>query len=194
MSAMSRSARRRDGGGQAVTEFALIAPILFLLLFGVVQLGLLFAGQNGLVNGVRDAARRAVTWRVNDASVNDPSIYGVVCDAVRAELVSELAGGQLPAFDESRLSATISYHWEANPGTAGAGPTPGPTADPATEQFFLYVEIDAAYKHPLYLPLVGWFFDVLDGSGDGAFTLSASEQMRVENPSLPMGTTPATCT
>ena len=172
----------------------MIAPILFLLLFGVVQLGLLFAGQNGLVNGVRDAARRAVTWRVNDASVNDPSIYGVVCTAVRDELVSELAGGQLPAFDVTRLSATISYHWEANPGTAGAGPTPGPTADPAAEQWFLYVEIDAAYDHPLYLPLVGWFFDVLDGSADGAFTLSASEEMRVENPSLPKGTPPAPCT
>ena len=193
MSAMSRCARRQ-GGGQAVTEFALIAPILFLLLFSVVQLGLLFAGQNGLVNGVREAARRAVTWRVNDASVNDPSIYGVVCAAVYDELVSELAGGWLPGFDETRLDATISYHWEANPGTAGTGPTPGPTADPTSEQFFLYVEIVAAYDHPLYLPLVGWFFDVLDGSPDGAFTLSASEEMRVENPSLPMGTTPAPCT
>ncbi|OGO56625.1 MAG: hypothetical protein A2V84_04250 [Chloroflexi bacterium RBG_16_70_13] len=185
MSAMSRFARRRGGGGQALTEFALIAPLLFLLLFGVVQLGLLFAGQNGLVNGVRDAARRAVTWRINDASVNDPSIYGVVCAAVHDELVSELAGGWLPGFDETRLHPTISYHWEANPGAAGA--------DPSAEQYFLYVEIDAAYDHPLYVPLVGFFFDLLDGSGDGAFTLSASEQMRVENPSLPMGTTPATC-
>jgi TadE-like protein len=192
---MSRSARRRGGGGQALTEFALVAPILFLLLFSVIQLGLLFAGQNGLVNGVRDAARRAVTWRVNDASVNDPSIYGVVCAAVHDELVSELAGGWLPGFDVARLHGVVvggveqpivSYHWEANPGYTGA--------DPTAEQWFLYVEIDAAYDHPLYLPLVGWFFDVLDGSGDGAFTLRASEQMRVENPSLPMGTPPATCT
>jgi hypothetical protein len=190
---MSRSARRLSGGGQALTEFAMVAPILFLLLFSVLQLGLLFAGQNGLVNGVREAARRAVTWRVNDASVNDPSIYGVVCSAVRAELVSELAGGQLPAFDETRLSVSISYHWEANPGTAGTGPTPGPTADPSAEQFFLYVEIDAAYDHALYVPLVGLFFDALDGSGDGAFTLTASEQMRIENPPLSMGTSPSPC-
>jgi hypothetical protein len=183
---MTGRRRRRSGRGQALTEFALVAPILFLLLFGVLQLGLLFAGQNGLVSGVRDTARRAVTWRINDASVNDPSIYGVVCDAVQDELVSELAGGQLPAFDETRLHPTISYDWEANPGAAGA--------DPTAEQWFLYVEIDAAYDHPLYVPLVGWFFDVLDGSPDGAFTLSASEEMRVENPSLPMGTTPAACT
>jgi hypothetical protein len=183
---MSRRTPRRGGSGQALTEFALVAPILFLLLFGVIQLGLLFAGQNGLVNGVRDAARHAVTWRINDASVNDPSIYSVVCAAVRDELVSELAGGQLPAFDETRLRPTISYQWKANPGAAGT--------DPTAEEYFLYVEIDAAYDHPLYVPLVGFFFDLLDGSGDGAFTLSASEQMRVENPSLAMGTTPATCT
>lgn len=181
---MSPRARRR-GDGQALTEFALIAPMLFLLLFAVLQLGLLFAGQNGLVSGVRDAARRAITWRVNDASVTDASIYNVVCAAVRNELVSELAGGQLPAFEASRLHPTISYHWEANPGNAGT--------DPTAEQYFLYVEIDAAYDHPLYVPLVGWFFDVLDGSPDSAFTLSASEQMRVENPSLAMGTTPGTC-
>ena len=179
---------RRRPAGQALTEFALVAPILFLLLFSVIQLGLLFAGQNGLVNGVRDAARRAVTWRINDASVNDPSIYCVVCAAVHDELVSELAGGWLPGFEETRLHPTISYDWKANPGAAGA--------DPTAEQWFLYVEIDAAYDHPLYVPIVGFFFDMLDGNPanpDSAFTLSASEQMRVENPSLPMGAPPATC-
>jgi hypothetical protein len=184
-----RSGRRRNG--QALTEFALVAPILFLLLFGVLQLGLLFGAQNGLVNGVREAARRAVTWRVNDASVQDASIYDVVCDAVRDELDSELSGGSLPGFQATRLhpaagkASIVSYHWEANPG-----------ADPGTtdEQYFLFVEIDAAYDHPLYVPLVGIFFDALDGSSDNAFTLSASEQMRVENPSLAEGSPPPPCT
>jgi hypothetical protein len=174
--------------GQALTEFALVAPILFLLLFSVLQLGLLFGAQNGLVNGVRDAARRAVTWRVNDASVNDPSIYGVVCSAVATEVQSELSGGQLLGFDPARLhpvppkTSIVSYHWESNPGD-----------DTSDERYFLYVEVDAAYDHPLYVPLVSFFFDLLDGTMDGAFTLNASEQMRIENPSLALGTNPPAC-
>jgi hypothetical protein len=179
------SRRRRPYEGQALTEFALIAPILFLLLFGVLQVGLLFGSQNGLVNGVRDAARRAATYRVNDASLADPGILTAICTAVRNQLVAELSQ-ELPGFSATRLHAPagehlISYHWQSNPGPAPTGP------DPANS--FLYVQVNAAYDHPLYVPLVSIFFDALDDTpNDSAWTLTASEQMRVENPSLPVGT------
>lgn len=184
MLTLRRTRRTRDGG-QALTEFALIAPILFLLLFGVIQLGLLFGAQNGLVNGVRDAARRAATYRVNDASLSDPSILTAVCTAVRNELTAQLSR-DLPGFTTSRLHASagetlLSYHWESNPGPSPTGTNPANS--------FLYVQVEAAYDHPLYVPLVGIFFDALDGVQDNAWTLTASEQMRVENPSLPVGTT-----
>lgn len=171
-----------------MAEFALIAPILFLLLFGVLQLGLLFGSQNGLVNSVRDAARRAVTYRVNDASLADPSILGAVCTAVRNELTAKLSR-EVPGFESARLHGVvvagiaqpvISYHWLTNPGPAPTG------ANPAN--YFLYVQVKAAYDHPLYVPLVGLFLDGLDGTSDNSLTLTASEQMRVENPSLPVGT------
>jgi Flp pilus assembly protein TadG len=183
---MRRRARRGRDRGQALTEFALIAPILFLLLFGVLQLGLLFAGQNGLVNGVRDAARRAVTWRVNDASLTDAGIRTAVCTAVEDTLTAKLSGA-LPGFTAARLTDTISYHWEMNPG-------PAPTSPDDASNYFLYVDVQASYAHPLYVPLVSIFFDALDGSLDNSFTLSASEEMRVENPSLPQGSTPPACT
>lgn len=175
-----RHGRRRWRDGQALAEFALIAPILFLLLFGVLQLGLLFGGQNGLVNGVREAARRAATYRVNDASLSDASIRAAVCSAVQAELDAQLAKA-LPAFDPVRLSSTVDYQWESNPGPAPTG------ANPAN--YFLYIQVSAQYDHPLYVPLIGIFFDGLDGNNDGALTLSASEQMRIENPSLALGST-----
>jgi len=167
--------------GQALTEFALVAPILFLLLFGVIQLGLLFGSQNGLVNGVREAARRAVTYRVNDASLMDAGIRAAVCSAVAGELDAQLSRA-LPGFDALRLHQAVTYHWEQNPGAASAD-----------ERYFLYVQVEASYDHPLYVPLVGIVFDALDGSSDNAFTLRASEQMRVENPSLALGTTPPDC-
>jgi hypothetical protein len=94
------SAMRRLGGGMAGSADRVhLGADPVLLLFSD-QLGALFAGQN---ESSPFEAARAVTWRVNDASVNDPSIYGVVCAAVHDELVSELAGGWLPGFDETRL-------------------------------------------------------------------------------------------
>lgn len=43
--------------GQSVAEFALVLPILALLLFGTIQFGLIFGANNGLINSVREAAR-----------------------------------------------------------------------------------------------------------------------------------------
>jgi Flp pilus assembly protein TadG len=39
---MTRFRRRRDEGGAAAVEFALLAPIVLLLVFGIIQYGLYF--------------------------------------------------------------------------------------------------------------------------------------------------------
>src|SRR3990170_3197488 len=58
--------RLRDHG-QALPEFALVAPLLFILLFGVIQFGFLFGGHVGLTNAARDAARYASVLQVGDS-------------------------------------------------------------------------------------------------------------------------------
>lgn len=53
--------------GQAMTEFALVAPILFLLVFGIIQTGLVFGKQLDLKSATRDGARRgAVSMKASD--------------------------------------------------------------------------------------------------------------------------------
>ena len=49
--------RGRGGAGQSLVEFALVLPILVLLLFGTIQVGVTYGGFNGLINSVREAAR-----------------------------------------------------------------------------------------------------------------------------------------
>jgi Flp pilus assembly protein TadG len=49
----------RDEGGATALEFALLAPVFFALVFGVVALGMLFWTQVGLQHGVEMAARCA---------------------------------------------------------------------------------------------------------------------------------------
>jgi Flp pilus assembly protein TadG len=55
-------ARRRAGArrGAAVVEFAVVAPVLFLLLFGFIEFGRAVMVQQVLVNGAREGARRAM--------------------------------------------------------------------------------------------------------------------------------------
>jgi len=56
-----RSARRRPG--QALVEFALIAPIFFLLVLGVVQFTRAYQIYTVLTNAAREGARTAVLYR-----------------------------------------------------------------------------------------------------------------------------------
>jgi TadE-like protein len=164
----------RSEAGQSLAEFTLVAPIFFLLLFTVIQVGLIFGTQNGLVNGVREAARRAATYRINDGSF-DAAVWGTICGAVRSE-VYELGDRAIPAYSPSHLHPTVAYEWQANP---------------ETHEYFLVAHVSATYDNQLYVPLVGWLLDATDGTVDGFLTLHASEQMRVENPALTYASSPA---
>lgn len=65
--------------GQALAEFALVAPVLFLIIGGIIQFGILFWDQNTLNQVVRDAGRFAAT--VPDCSAGSESD---VIDATQA--------------------------------------------------------------------------------------------------------------
>lgn len=150
--------------GQALAEFAMAAPVFFLLLFGVIQLGLIMAAQNGLVNGVRDATREAATYRVNELSFANSAF----CADIGDELTRDLRAS-IPGFVAANLTYTIAYQWEQ---------------DPDTTQWFVVARIQAQYKNVLYVPLVSAILDGFDGVADDRLALDATEQMRVENPAL----------
>jgi Flp pilus assembly protein TadG len=160
-----------------MVEFAMIAPIFFLLLFAVIQLGLLFGAQNGLVNAVRDSTRRAATYRINEASFDGGVTIGGICTTIRQEIDRRLQ--QMPGFVTANRTATIDYEWKANNDTP--------------QTFFLVAHITVQYFHPLYVPLVGLFLDGTDGTNDGRLRLEASEQMRVENPDILTSGADQTC-
>jgi Flp pilus assembly protein TadG len=60
---------REDGA--AAVEFGLIAPILFLLLFGIISFGILFAQQLSLGNSARQGARMAAVGERSCQQVMD---------------------------------------------------------------------------------------------------------------------------
>ena len=64
----SLRALRRDQRGTALVEFALIAPLLFLLLFGVIEFGRVLNYYNDLTQLSGQGARAAVVSRNPDGS------------------------------------------------------------------------------------------------------------------------------
>ena len=59
---------RNKERGAAIVEFAIILPILLLLVMGIIQFGFIFNGQITLTSAVREGARYAVVGNT-DADV-----------------------------------------------------------------------------------------------------------------------------
>jgi hypothetical protein len=172
---------RRREGGQALTEFALIAPLLFLILFGIIQLGFMLGGQNGLTNATREAARYASTLPTPDTivagncgtSVNTTSAGLVYDRLVKINMLQYIPGYQ--AGNVVKASPLSACGAAAAAGTATGIQYCRLPVDGSTSAVF--VRVTVVYKHPLFIPLVGRFF----GSSN-TWTGTATEFMRVEGP------------
>lgn len=64
-----RHSRKENRRGVAVVEFAVVAPLLFMLVFGIIEFGRLFMVQQILTNASREGARRAVLERATVTEV-----------------------------------------------------------------------------------------------------------------------------
>jgi Flp pilus assembly protein TadG len=61
----------RDERGQTAVEFALIAPVLIILLLGIIQLGVAFHDYVTITDAARAGARKAITARFGAGSFDD---------------------------------------------------------------------------------------------------------------------------
>lgn len=65
---------RRDSSGAAVIEFAILAPVIFAMLLGVIQVGLSMQAQNALRSIASQTARYAVVEYQKGNEVTDGTI------------------------------------------------------------------------------------------------------------------------
>lgn len=81
----------RKQEGQALVEFALVAPVLLLILFGIVEFGLILFNQHVITNASREGARFGIVVHAPRRSVAE---IEQVVDAYCADhLVTFGAGG-----------------------------------------------------------------------------------------------------
>jgi len=100
-----RRLRRRDEQGAAAVEFALVMPILFLVVFGIIAYGIVFSQTLSLSNSARQAARSGV-------------VEGATCTQVTA-LAQDAADAI--AMDGTDAAVSISR----GPSEVAAGPACG---------------------------------------------------------------------
>jgi Flp pilus assembly protein TadG len=80
--------RRRDDEGAAAVEFALIMPLLLILLFGIVQYGFYFYAMQAGSSAVGDAARRVAVGNCQNAGQVQTLLYNKLGPATTASSAS----------------------------------------------------------------------------------------------------------
>jgi Flp pilus assembly protein TadG len=113
-----RIRRWRDDRGSAVVEFALIAPVLILLLLGIVEYGFVFNAQLQVTGAAREAARQMAV------SSSAPAAQSAALASV-AGLAPALTAGDV-TFSEptcvagTDVTATVGYDHPFMTGLFGA--------------------------------------------------------------------------
>jgi Flp pilus assembly protein TadG len=137
-----RNRRSRDTRGQALVEFALVLPLLVLILMGVMQFGLLFWTQITLTQIARDTGR----WVASQESCVPATVN---------------VGGQANAI----AARSSLFGWGAgNPITLSSGPTytnltPPPHTSagcpPQDNREVWNVTFELSHTVPTFMPLLG---------------------------------------
>jgi Flp pilus assembly protein TadG len=170
------SSRRRRLGrrkGQAMVEFALIAPAGFLLLLSILVVGIIVTNYIQLTNGARDGARvAAICGSVPGTPMPDGS------GACTGAAVSTYITQHLVALPAGTVTPLI---YVCLAGQAASCATSGIACSTSTVicqcQPGRIVEVDMSYAQPLYFPIVGNFFQT---NSNNTRLLSASAQATCE--------------
>jgi Flp pilus assembly protein TadG len=171
---------RRHRKGQALVEFAIVLPILLLVLGGIIQFGILFWAQNTVTQIARDTGRWAAT---QPASPCDPTDRGpLVTQADRIATTSSLIGyaagqwsGSAMALGGPRPQEGVQAGW--------AGPTGALPADcaPKDNSTVWWVTVTVNHVVPVFVPGIQYMpgLGTCDASGCH-ISLTSSAQYRME--------------
>ncbi len=150
--------RKGSEGGAAVVEFALIVPLLLLLLMAIIELGALFWVNMTMQHAVREGARYAITGRVDlDPDEDEDTVK------LRPEAVEE----------KIKLSSLGLYGSVAVPPIQVTDPDGNELTGFGGPGETVVIRLQCSWQ--LLTPLVRPFFD------GGTYDFTVSSTMRNEN-------------
>jgi Flp pilus assembly protein TadG len=107
---MRKSISLKNQQGQSMVEFALVLPILALLLFGVIQFGIVFNNYITLTDATRAGARKAAVSRrtADPRGTCIAAIRASASNLTQARLTPDCQSTWQPGVDV-RVTATYPY-------------------------------------------------------------------------------------
>jgi Flp pilus assembly protein TadG len=139
--------------GQALTEFALIAPIFFLTLFAIIEFGRAVYTIQMLNNAAREGARYAIVHGASSSGPSGPfpASYGTTnaYDPAGQYVVARVKQYAIAIIDSGPSDFAVSVRWCANDGDIAACPGTYGDGDNGRNQ---NVSVSVTYK---FRPLLG---------------------------------------
>jgi Flp pilus assembly protein TadG len=164
--------RGRWRSGSAAVEFAFVAPVFFMFLFGIIEGGIMFFGQAALMNSVQDAARLIRTGQAQNNGMSQSAFTAQICGEISVLLncsnlqvdVESYSSG----FPAGGLSSPIN-----STGNLNAGLNNYNTGNPCD-----VVVVRAFYQYVILTPVITGF--LASHTGNNFNYLSAAAAFRNE--------------
>jgi Flp pilus assembly protein TadG len=165
--------RGRGRSGSAAIEFAIIAPVLFLFLFGIIETGVIYFAGTALQNATDDAARMVRTGEASTFTVAQ----------FKSQVCSEMSGFISSTQCTSNLQVDVrqysSFSGASYPTVTNANGSlnTGAMGYPATLSPCQVVLVRAFYPWSIMTPLMQ---PLLQNMPNGQYLLSAAAAFRSE--------------
>jgi Flp pilus assembly protein TadG len=145
----------RSSSGQALIEFALVLPLLFLLIVNVVNFGGMLYAWISVSNAARLGAQYYITGSATIGAPTRPAV-----GTIQTLVLNDLSALPNSATAQVCVSTSQSGTVSCNSGTAPAGAPPAAeTAEGSPAITFAVAAIDVTYTYTPFIPL--WEFPAL---------------------------------
>ena len=144
--------------GASLVEFALVAPLLFLLLFGVIEFARLGLGFTTVWTAAREGARHATTVGDSDG-INGPNYLD--CASITEAALAKVVGMSLATSDVSITFSDLTGAPVADCDPATPLPAPSPSGSTNIDNGF-GIEVQVAGTFNAIVPLLSSFLDGMD--------------------------------
>lgn len=167
--------------GSAAIEFALIAPVFFILLMGTIETGVIFFAQSTLQNAVNDTARMVRTGQTGCFTTSGGNCVAMTQAQFRTQICGE-ASAILQDCNGASLQFDVQAYSSGFSSASNSSPLDGGGNLPALTVFNVgnacdVVLVRAFYKWPVFTPILGFFLQNVAG---GYHLLSTAAAFRNE--------------
>jgi Flp pilus assembly protein TadG len=169
-----RRLRTDANKGSAALEFAMVAPVFFLLLMATIEAGIIFFAQSALQNAVNDAARLVRTGQsacfTKDSNNN---CVPMTADQFRAQVCNEfsalLRNCPKDVNGNSDLQFDVTTYPAGFAGVTNSSPLDAQQRLPNLTAFSIgnacdVVVVRAFYRWPVFTPMLNFFLANMNGN------------------------------